>query len=124
MALEDKCSLCGDVVFYCECPYTDPLVVDDKDYLDSPTFSIYKNGMSATWERHRRELFGDKDLVEEIISHLDGEFVEVLRPGFCLWMSVKEPYAVHFVAEQLMSGCEFSSSAPDWSEWTKPGEIY
>ena len=124
MALEDRCSRCGDVVMYCDCPYTDPAVVDDKDYMDSPSFEIYRASEVVEWDRARRSLGGSQKLLHDILSHLDGEYVEVLIPGFCLWMSPKDPYAVHFVAEYLVKECTFSPSAPDWSEWTKPGRIY
>jgi hypothetical protein len=123
-ALGDKCSRCGDVVFYCECPYTDPAVIEDKDYMDSPSFEIFRGSEVVEWDRARRSLGGSQKLLQEILSHLDGEYVEVLIPGFCLWMSPKDPFAVHFVAENLVKGCSFSGSAPDWSEWTKPGRIY
>ena len=123
-ALGDKCSRCGDVVFYCECPYTDPAVIDDKDYMDSPSFEIFRGAEVVEWDRARRSLGGSEKLLQDILSYLDGEYVEVLIPGFCLWMSPKDPYAVHFVAENLVKGCTFSPSAPDWSEWTKPGRIY
>ena len=123
-ALGDKCSRCGDVVFYCECPYTDPAVIDDKDYMDSPSFEIFRGSEVVEWDRARRSLGGSQKLLQDILSHLDDEYVEVLIPGFCLWMSPKDPYAVHFVAEHFVKGCSFSASAPDWSEWTKPGRIY
>lgn len=123
-ALEDRCSRCGDVVFYCECPFTDPAVIDDKDYMENPSFEIYRGSEVVEWERARRSLGGSKRLLEDILRYLNGEYVEVLAPGFCLWMSPKDPFAVHFVAENLVNGCTFSRSAPDWSEWTKPGRIY
>ena len=123
-ALEDKCSRCGDVVFYCDCPYTDPAVIDDKDYMDNPSFEIYRGSEVVEWDRARRSLGGSKGLLEDILRYLNEEYVEVLAPGFCLWMSSKDPFAVHFVAENLVNGCTFSCSAPDWSEWTKPGRIY
>lgn len=41
-ALEDICGRCLDVVLYCVCQYTDPVVIDDKDYMDSPSFEIYR----------------------------------------------------------------------------------
>jgi len=123
-ALGDKCSRCGDVVFYCECPHTDPAVIDDKDYMDSPSFEIFRGAEVVEWDRARRSLGGSHKLLKDILSYLDGEYVEVLIPGFCLWMSPKDPYAVHYVAENFVTGCTFSNSAPDWSEWTKPGRIY
>ncbi|MDC0912042.1 hypothetical protein OAQ27_02925 [Aquiluna sp.] len=112
------------MVMYCECPYTDPSVVDDKNYMDSPSFEIYRGSEVVEWDRARRSLGGSQELLHDILSHLDGEYVEVLKPGFCLWMSHKDPYAVHFVAEYLVQECTFSPSAPDWSEWTKPHRIY
>jgi len=124
MSLEDRCSRCGDVVMYCDCPYTDPAVVEDKDYTDSPTFEIYRGDETVEWERRGRSLGGSPRLLSDIMNHLSGDFEEVLKPGFCLWMSHKDPYAVHFVAEHFVKGCSFSASAPDWSEWTKPGRIY
>ena len=124
MSLEDRCSRCRDVVMYCDCPYTDPAVVEDKDYTDSPTFEIYRGDETVEWERRGRSLGGSPRLLSDIMNHLSGDFEEVLKPGFCLWMSHKDPYAVHFVAEHFVKGCSFSASAPDWSEWTKPGRIY
>ena len=82
MALDDKCSRCGDVVMYCDCPYTDPAVVDDKDYMDSPSFEIYRGSEVVEWDKARRSLGGSQQLLQDILSHLDGEYVEVLIPGF------------------------------------------
>ena len=124
MSLENTCSRCGDVVMYCDCPYTDPSVVDDRDYTDNPTFEIYRGDETVEWERRGRSLGGSPRLLSDIMNHLSGDFEEILKPGFCLWMSHKDPYAVHFVAEHFVKGCSFSASAPDWSEWTKPGRIY
>lgn len=123
-ALGDICSRCRDVVFYCTCPYTDPAVVDHKDYMDSPSFEIYRGSEVVEWDRATRSISGSPKLIKDILSYLDDQYVEILHPGFCLWMSYKDPYAVHFVAENFLKGCTFSPSAPDWSEWTKPGWIY
>ena len=64
-ALGDKCSRCGDVVFYCECPYTDPAVIDDKDYMDSPSFEIYRGSEVVEWDRARRSLGGSQQLLQD-----------------------------------------------------------
>ena len=118
------CSRCGDVVMYCTCPYTDPVVVDDKDYMDSPSFEIYRGDQKAEWDRQTRSLSGDAELVQEIRSHLTGEYVEVLYPEFSLWMTHKDPFAVHYVASEFVKGCRFSKSVPDWSPFTDPDVVY
>lgn len=124
MALDDRCSRCGDVVMYCDCPYTDPAVVNDRDYTNNSSFEIYRGRETVEWESSTRSLSGSKRLIDEMMGHLTGERVEVLIPGFFLWMSHKDPFAVHFVAEHFVGNCTFSKTAPNWSQWSKPDEIY
>ena len=123
MALEDRCSRCGDVVFYCECPYTDPAVVDDKDYTTNRTFEIYRGDEVVTWERQTRSLWGDAGLCEDILAHLNGEKFSPLAQMW-LWSSPKDPFAVHYVAREYLTGCTFSKTAPNWRRFSKPGVIY
>lgn len=124
VGLESRCSRCGDVVMYCDCPYTDPAVVNDRDYTNNTSFEIYRGGETVEWEASTRSLYGSKSLVDDIMRHLTGERVEVLIPGLLLWLSHKDPYAVHFVAEKLVGNCTFSIEAPNWSKYSKPDEIY
>ena len=123
MALEDRCSRCGDVVFYCECPYTDPAIVDDKDYTTNRTFEIYRGDEVVTWERQTRSLWGDAGLCEDILAHLNGEKFNPLALMW-LWASPKDPFAVHYVAREYLEGCTFSKTAPNWRRFSKPGTIY
>jgi len=73
VALGDKCTRCGDVVFYCTCPYTDPAVVDDEDYTTSRSFEIYRGDEVVSWDRQTRSLSGDAQLLADILAHLDGQ---------------------------------------------------
>ena len=123
MALEDKCSRCGDVVFYCDCPYTDPAIVDDKDYTTNRSFEIYRGAEVATWDRQTRSLSGDAGLCTDILAHLDGEKFSPLAMMW-LWASPKDPFAVHYVAREYLEGCTFSKTAPNWRRFSKPGVIY
>ena len=124
MSLEDYCSRCGDVIMYCDCPNTDPAVVDDKKYTDNPSFSINRGEEEVEWERRGRTIGGSKGLLDDILTHLTGDFEEILKPGICLWMTPKDPCAVHFVAYKILQGCTFSRTAPKWEKDTRPGHIY
>lgn len=120
MSLEDRCTRCGDVVMYCDCPFTDPAVVDDKNYTDNPSFEIFRGDEKVEWQRRGRSLGGSPGLLIDIMNHLKGDFKEALTPGFCLWMTPKDPYAVHFVASEILQGCTFSKTAPPSKKSTKP----
>lgn len=123
VALDEKCSRCGDVVFYCTCPYTDPAVVDDKDYTTSRSFEIYRGEEVVTWDRQTRSLSGDAALCADILAHLDGQQFSPLYL-MSLWASPKDPFAVHYVASEYLEGCTFSKTAPNWGRFSKPGVIY
>ena len=123
MALEDRCSRCGDVVIYCDCPYTDPAVVNDKDYTSSHSFEIFRGDEVVEWDQRTRSLSGDAGLLSEILAHLDGKQFSPLHL-MCLWASPKDPFAVHFVAREYVDGCTFSKTAPNWGRFSKPGVIY
>lgn len=118
------CSICGDVVLYCSCMLGDDKDSDSPNYSDNLSFSIYREGSEAHWDRNSRSLLGDADLIDDINKHLNDKYEIVLQPGFGLWMSVREPNAVYYVAKELLSGCTFSATAPDWSEITDSDTIY
>jgi len=118
------CSLCGDVVMYCKCQEEEFVYEEIKLFRNSPSFWIYRGKETAFWDQETRGLYGDKELVDEIKSYMNGENVEVLSPGFSLWFDIREPFAVHYVARDLMKGCTFSKSAPNWRPFTRPDVIY
>ena len=86
------CSRCGDVILYCPCERIDPSWIHSSEWMENPSFFIYRGDAEAEWDREGRILFGDPELVAEIRSKLTGEKVEVLIPGFCLWMVEQDPH--------------------------------
>jgi len=124
LSLDSICSRCRDVVHYCSCSLSDPAVINDKDYLDAESFRICRDDEEVSWDAQTRSLSGDSALIGDIVAHLDGKWTEVLKPGFCLWMSIKEPYAVHYVAEWVIEGCTFPDGHPDWTPYSEPDTIY
>ena len=123
MSLEDRCSRCRDVVLYCDCPYTDPAVVDDKDYTSSRSFEIFRGDEVVEWDRQTRSLSGDAGLIGDILAHLDGKQFSPLHLMW-LWASPKDPFAVHYVAREYVDGCTFSETAPNWDRFSEPDVIY
>lgn len=118
------CSLCGDVVLYCTCMLESERESDSPNYTDNPSFSIYLGTAEVKWDSETRSLSGDGALIQQIEKHLHEKYEVVLQPGFGLWMSVRDPNAVYYVAKDLLKGCSFSETAPDWSEITNPDNIY
>jgi hypothetical protein len=118
------CERCRDVVIYCSCVLEDPSWIDSTKFTNNPSFWIFRGNQKAEWDRVGRNLFGDQELIDDIKKHLHGEYVEVLKPGFSLWMDFRDPNAVYFVAKDILKGCTFSDSAPDWSEMEDPNTIY
>ena len=118
-----KCSNCRDEILYCRCEREDPTWSNRAWLSENPTYWIYLADMSAEWDREGRALFGSESLVREIKRKLSGKLETVLYPDFQLLMVEQDPYAVHFVA-QLIPGCTFSKSAPDWSELSVEGRVY
>lgn len=124
MSLDSICSRCIDVVHYCTCSLSDPAVINSKDYLEAESFRICRDDKEVLWDAQTRSLSGDPRLAGELMSHLDGTLTKVLEPGFCIWMSIREPYAVHYVAEWVIAGCTFPDGHPDWSPYSDPDTIY
>lgn len=122
MESNDRCSKCLDAIMYCTCSYSDPNVVDPPFYSNA-SFSVFRGDEEVEWDSEHRSISGDRELLSEVMSQLNGEYVEVLKPGFCLWLDFREPFAVRWAAENI-EGCTFSASAPDWSRFSKPGRIY
>ena len=118
------CSLCGDVVMYCKCQEEESTYEEIKLFKSNRSYWIYRGEEAAFWDQETRNLYGDKQLVDEIKSHLHGEHQIILIPGFGLWMDVREPFAVHYVAKEILKGCTFSKTAPDWRPFTRPDVIY
>jgi hypothetical protein len=116
--------MCGDVVLYCKCLEENAVFEEIKMFRNNPSYWIYRGEETAFWDQETRNLYGDKKLLEDIRALLHGKQEEILKPGFELWMDVRDPFAVHYVASWQLSGCTFSKTAPDWSPWTKPGVIY
>ena len=118
------CSLCGDVVLYCTCMLENESHSDAQNYTENPSFSIYRGIAEVRWSRETRSLYGDTTLIQDIQKHMHETYEVVLHPGFGLWMTARDPNAVFYVANQLLKGCSFSETAPDWSEMTDPENIY
>lgn len=118
------CSICGDVVLYCTCMLEENRVVESPIYSENPSFSIYKGSSEVEWDSASRTLSGDPVLIQEIMKHLHGGYQDLLEPGFGVWMRVEDPNGVFYVAKELIEGCSFSDTAPDWSEITDPDTIY
>jgi hypothetical protein len=116
------CSICGDVVLYCKCMYENSYELSQ--LTSNPSFWIKRGDQLAIWESETRYLYGNPTLLSDIRSHLHGKYVEVLIPGFCLWMTERDPNAVFHVAKDMLKGCRFSNSAPDWSEMTRTDVVY
>jgi len=117
------CSLCGDVVLYCTCMLGSE-GSDSPTYTDNASFSIYRGNSEVIWDSETRSLSGDISLILDIEKHMHENYEVVLHPGFGLWMSARDPNAVFYVANELLRGCSFSETAPDWSDMTDPDIIY
>ena len=118
------CSLCGDVVLYCTCMLESESDSGSPDFTDNPSFSIYRDNTEVIWDSETRSLSGDPLLIQDIEEQMHGDYEIVLHPGFGLWMISRDPNAVFFVAKELLKGCTFSETAPNWSEITDPDNIY
>ena len=120
-----KCEICLDVAIYCKCAANEDLWNPSHGMwvTDNPTFWIYRGDEKVEWDKEGRALWGDPKLIEDLMEHLDGEYVTVLYP-MQLPMVPQDPYAVHWVAKHKLKGCTFSKSAPKWGRFSKPGVVY
>lgn len=124
----EVCKNCLDVVAYCTCRYENqassqvnlekqPAEVTyyrNGEKVENPSFHIYRGEQCVLWDGVTKNLSGDKELRDSILNHLNNNFVETDGPYYYLWLTPQDPHAVYWVAKRLVSGCTFSSSAPNW----------